>query len=29
MIDSDGDFKIISTNVRSAINDEDERAKLG
>ena len=29
IIDSDGDFKIISTNVRSAINDEDERAKLG
>lgn len=29
MIDSDGDFKIITTNVRSAINEDDERSKLG
>jgi hypothetical protein len=29
MIDSDGDFRVISTEARSAINDTDERAKLG
>ena len=29
MIDSDGDFRVISTNARAAINDEDERARLG
>jgi len=29
IIDSDGDFRVISTNARSAINDEDERARLG
>ena len=29
MIDSDGDFRVISTGTRSAINDEDERARLG
>lgn len=29
MIDSDGDFRVISTNTRAAINDDDERARLG
>lgn len=29
MIDSDGDFRVISTNARAAINDDDERARLG
>lgn len=29
IIDSDGDFRVISTNARAAINDEDERARLG
>lgn len=29
IIDNDGDFKIITTNARSAINQEDERARLG
>mmetsp|Transcript_39737 Transcript_39737/g.60906 ORF Transcript_39737/g.60906 Transcript_39737/m.60906 type:complete len:214 (-) Transcript_39737:2048-2689(-) len=29
MIDSDGDFRILSTEARSAINDDDERARLG
>ena len=28
-MDSDGDFRVISANVRSAINDEDEKARLG
>lgn len=29
MIDNEGDFKVISTNTRAAINDEDERTRLG
>ena len=29
MIDEDGDFRVISTEARAAINDEDERARLG
>lgn len=29
IVDSDGDFRVISTNARSAINEEDERARLG
>jgi len=29
MIDEDGDFRVISTDARAAINDEDERARLG
>jgi len=29
MIDQDGDFRIISTEARAAINDDDERARLG
>ena len=29
MIDNEGDFRVISTNTRAAINDEDERARLG
>ena len=29
IIDADGDFRVISTNARSAINEEDERARLG
>jgi hypothetical protein len=29
MIDEDGDFKIISTDARAAINDDDERTRLG
>jgi hypothetical protein len=29
MIDQDGDFRVISTDARAAINDEDERARLG
>jgi hypothetical protein len=29
MIDEDGDFRIISTEARAAINDDDERAGLG
>ena len=29
IVDNDGDFRIISTNARAAINDEDERARLG
>ena len=29
MIDNEGDFKLISTNTRAAINDEDERTRLG
>ena len=29
MIDNEGDFKLISTNTRAAINEEDERARLG
>lgn len=29
IIDDDGDFRIISTNARAAINEEDERARLG
>lgn len=29
MIDQDGDFRVISTDARVAINDEDERARLG
>jgi hypothetical protein len=29
IVDNDGDFRIISTNARSAINDSEERARLG
>lgn len=29
IVDSDGDFKIISVNARAAINEEEERARLG
>jgi hypothetical protein len=29
MIDEDGDFRVISIDARAAINDEDERARLG
>lgn len=29
MVDNDGDFKVISTDARAAINDDDERARLG
>lgn len=29
MIDSDGDFRVISVAARAAINDDDERARLG
>lgn len=29
MIDSDGDFRVISTNARAAINDDNERGRLG
>lgn len=29
IVDNDGDFKVISTNTRSAINQEEERARLG
>lgn len=29
IVDSDGDFRVISTNARAAINEEDERARLG
>jgi hypothetical protein len=29
MIDQDGDFRVISTDARAAINDDDERARLG
>ena len=29
IIDSEGDFRVITTNARSAINEEDERARLG
>jgi hypothetical protein len=28
-VDGDGDFRIISVNARSAINEEEERARLG
>ena len=29
IIDSDGDFRVVSTDTRAAINDDDERARLG
>ena len=29
MIDSDGDFRVISTESRAAINEDDERARIG
>lgn len=29
IIDEDGDFRIISTEARAAINDDDERSRLG
>jgi len=29
MVDDDGDFRVISTDARAAINDDDERARLG
>ena len=29
MVDNDGDFRVISTDARAAINDDDERARLG
>ena len=29
MLDQDGDFRVISTSSRAAINDEDQRARLG
>lgn len=29
MLDQDGDFRIVSTDARAAINDNDERARLG
>ena len=29
IVDSEGDFKIISVNARQAINEEEERARLG
>jgi hypothetical protein len=29
MIDEDGDFRVVSSDARAAINDDDERARLG
>lgn len=29
IVDSDGDFRVISVNARSAINEDEERARLG
>jgi hypothetical protein len=29
MVDNEGDFRVISTDARAAINDDDERARLG
>jgi hypothetical protein len=29
MVDNEGDFRVITTDARAAINDDDERARLG